>query len=207
MSRVLPHAEPKDDTVYQFEEAIENLYGKFKIKLEKNRLTEIDDVAKVSVLMTSAVRYDMTVGSFEEENDNEILMCKAIFTDNDGTVHELNVGTQGASDRTAGNQNRRGEKIRKNFYLPAAQQHIGQEKKSLIPKEDMKSCCICLLLWAKRVTFTQICTYSYSCRKRFVLNSSSSNCRRRKFAPPDRRIYPAHNLCTSGFRRIIKKAC
>ena len=28
--------EPKDDTVYQFEEAIENLYGKFKIKLEKN---------------------------------------------------------------------------------------------------------------------------------------------------------------------------
>ena len=52
--------EPKDDTVYQFEEAIENLYGKFKIKLEKNRLTEIDDVAKVSVLMTSAreIRYD-----------------------------------------------------------------------------------------------------------------------------------------------------
>lgn len=34
--------EPKDDTVYQFEEAIENLYGKFKIKLEKNWLTEIE---------------------------------------------------------------------------------------------------------------------------------------------------------------------
>lgn len=120
--------EPKDDTVYQFEEAIENLYGKFKIKLEKNRLTEIDDVAKVSVLMTSAVRYDMTVGSFEEENDNEILMCKAIFTDNDGTVHELNVGTQGASDGLLEIKIRQGEKIRKNFYLPAAQRTLGGEK-------------------------------------------------------------------------------
>lgn len=120
--------EPKDDTVYQFEEVIENLYGKFKIKLEKNRLTEIDDVAKVSVLMTSAVRYDMTVGSFAEENDNEILMCKAIFTDNDGTVHELNVGTQGASDGLLEIKIRRGEKIRKNFYLPAAQRTLGGEK-------------------------------------------------------------------------------
>ena len=27
--------EPKDDTVYQFEEAIENLYGKFKINWKK----------------------------------------------------------------------------------------------------------------------------------------------------------------------------
>ena len=121
--------EPKDDTVYQFEEAIENLYGKFKIKLEKNRLTEIDDVAKVSVLMTSAVRYDMTVGSFEEENDNEILMCKAIFTDNDGTVHELNVGTQGR--RTAGNQNQTGRKNKKKLLSTRRTAHIGRRKNPL----------------------------------------------------------------------------
>ena len=74
------------------------------------------------------MRYDMTVGSFEEENDNEILMCKAIFTDNDGTVHELNVGTQGASDGLLEIKIRRGEKIRKNFYLPAAQRTLGGEK-------------------------------------------------------------------------------
>lgn len=123
--------EPKDDTVYQFEEAIENLYGKFKIKLEKNRLTEIDDVAKVSVLMTSAVRYDMTVGSFEEENDNEILMCKAIFTDNDGTVHELNVGTQGASDGLLEIKIRRGEKIRKKLLSTRRTAHIGRRKNPL----------------------------------------------------------------------------
>lgn len=125
--------EPKDDTDYRFEEVIENLYGRFRIKLEKNRLTDIDDMTKVSVTMTARVRYDMTLGSFVEENDNEILFCKAVFTDKEGVEHSLDIGTQGASDGLLDVKIRRGEKIRKTFCMPAAQRTFGGDK---IPHPD-----------------------------------------------------------------------
>ncbi len=153
--------EPKDNTDYRFEEVIENLYGRFRIKLEKNRLTDIDDMTKVSVTMTSRVRYDMTLGSFVEENDNEILFCKAVFTDKEGVEHSLDIGTQGASDGLLDVKIRRGEKIRKPFVCPPRKE-LSEETKFRTQTDVTKSCCFSTLPKEEQTIFIPKCTYSCS---------------------------------------------